>query len=171
MARLVPPGMEAPAVFRTVARNEGLFLHLVDSGWLGPTGLCDRRVLPRRLRELLILRSCVAARNDYEWRLHAHTISARMGLSDAQIDDTRQPQPNAALWTDAELAAMALADALVARLDVDDALFERVRAHFDDPTLIEMTHLVGLYTGVAMMVALARPALDDYPRPRAEDKE
>jgi hypothetical protein len=34
--------------------------------------------------------------------------------------------------------------------------------HFDEATLIEITHLVGLYTGVAMMVALAKPNFDRY---------
>ncbi len=38
-----------------------------------------------------------------------------------------------------------------------DELFARLREHFDEPTLIEMTQLVGLYAGVAMLVALARP--------------
>ena len=161
-ARLVPPGMTPPAIFRTVARNESLFLHLVDSGLLGRTGLLDRRVLSPRLRELLILRTCVAARNDYEWHLHVDTISARMGLSEAQIADTRSAIPDAALWPDAERAAMALVDAMVQRLDVDDALYARVREHHDEPTLIEMTHLIGLYTGVAMLVALARPQSDGY---------
>jgi 4-carboxymuconolactone decarboxylase len=165
-ARLLPPGLTPPRLFATVARNEGLFCHLVDSGWLGPTGLLDRRFLPPRLRELVILRTCAAAGNDYEWRLHVHTIAARMGLSDAQIDDTRSAQPDAALWSDAERAAMRLADALVTRLAVDDALYAALREHFDEPTLIEITQLIGLYTGVAMLVALARPAPDDYARPR-----
>jgi alkylhydroperoxidase family enzyme len=89
-----------------------------------------------------------------------------MGLSDVQIDDTRSPAPDAALWSDAELAAMALVDSLVPGLQVDDALFERARRHFDDAVLIEITQLVGLYAGVAMLVALARPALDAYERPR-----
>jgi 4-carboxymuconolactone decarboxylase len=168
MARLVPPGMPPPQIFRIVARNEGLFLHLVDSGLLGPTGLLERNVLPARLRELVILRTCAAAHNDYEWRLHVHTISARMGLSDAQIDDTLAATPNAAWWSEAELAAMELIDSLVPGLHVGDALFERVRLHFDEPTLIEITQLVGLYTGVAMLVALAKPALDGYARPKAE---
>jgi 4-carboxymuconolactone decarboxylase len=174
-ARLMPPEVTPPAIFRTVARNESLFLHLVDSGWLGPTGLLDRRVLPRRLRELLILRTCTAARNDYEWHLHANTISARMGLSDAQIDDTAWSADeraalalvDGALWSEAERAAIDLVDALVRRLDVDDALYVRLREHYDEPTLIEMTQLVGLYTGVAMLVALARPERDAYARPRA----
>ena len=170
MESLLPPGMAAPELFRTVARNEGLFVHLVDSGWLGPTGLLDRRVLPRQLRELLILRTCVAARNDYEWQLHVTTIAAEMGLSDPQIDDTRSPVPDASLWAPIELAAMALVDALVPGLDVGDELFARLREHFDEPTLIEMTQIVGLYAGVAMLVALARPDADRYERPRAMDK-
>jgi 4-carboxymuconolactone decarboxylase len=170
MQSLLPPGMAPPVLFRTVARNEGLFLHLVDSGWLGPTGLLDRRALPRALRELLILRTCVSARNDYEWRLHVSTIAAAMGLSDAQIDDTRSAVPDASLWAPQELAAIALVDALVPGLDVDDALFSRLREHFDEPTLIEMTHLVGLYTGVAMLVALARPDPDRYVRPGASNQ-
>jgi alkylhydroperoxidase family enzyme len=177
-ARLVPPGMTPPAIFRAVARNESLFLHMVDGGWLGPTGLFDRRVLPARLRELLILRTCVATGNDYEWHLHVNTISARMGLTDAQIDDTRSAMLEAPawsaderaaaalagspLWSEAEYAALALVDALVKRLDVGDALYARLRAHYDESTLIEMTQLVGLYTGVAMQVALARPERDDY---------
>ena len=160
--RLLPPGMSAPQIFRTVARNEGLFNHLVDIGLLGPSGLLDRRVLPKRLREALILRTCVAARNDYEWRLHVQTISSRMGLDDAQIQDTRSRRPDPARWTEAERAGMALVDALVPGLQVDEALFARLRGHFDEPTLIEMTQLIGLYVGVAMMVALARPAFDEY---------
>lgn len=176
-SRLLPSGMAPPAIFRTVARNESLFLHLVDSGWLGRTGMFDRGALPSALRELLILRTCAAARNDYEWHLHVNTISARMGLSDAQIDATRDEpiwsaEERAAvtfveppLWTDAQLAAIALVDALVSRLDVDDALYARLREHYDEATLIEMTQLVGLYVGVAMQVALARPESDDYARP------
>jgi 4-carboxymuconolactone decarboxylase len=47
-------------------------------------------------------------------------------------------------------------------LHVDDEVHAKARRHFDDAALIEMTHLVGLYTGVAMIVALARPAFDRY---------
>src|SRR5438034_8107272 len=131
-ARLVPEGMTPPAIFRAVARNEPLFLTMVDSGLLGPTGLLDRRSLPAALRELLILRTCVAARNDYEWHLHVDTISARMGLSDAQIDDTRSAEPSTVLWSEAECAALALTDALVKRLQVGDTLYERLRSHYDE---------------------------------------
>jgi 4-carboxymuconolactone decarboxylase len=162
MARLLPAGMAAPQLFLTVARNAGLFNWMVDSGLLGPSGLADRKSLAPALRELLILRTCVAARNDYEFNLHVQTISRRMGLSEAQIDDLRRRSPSDTLWSAAEQTAMRLVDALVGRLAVDDALYAEARVHFDEAMLIEMGHLVGLYTGVAMMVALARPSFDRY---------
>jgi 4-carboxymuconolactone decarboxylase len=162
LARLLPPGTAAPQLFLTVARNAGSFVQMVDSGFLGPTCLWDRRVLPKALREAVILRTCVACRNHYEFNLHVQTISERMGLAPAQIDDIRRAAPDAALWSEAERAVFALVDALVARLEVTDAQFADASRHFDDATLIEITQLVGFYTGVAMLVGLAKPAFDRY---------
>ncbi|TAL27033.1 MAG: hypothetical protein EPO01_00850 [Aquabacterium sp.] len=168
LSRLLPPSLPPPQLFLTVARNEGLFNFMVDSGWLGQSGLLDRRHLPRPLREALILRTCTASRNGYEFNLHEQTISRAMGLSDAQIESLRNappgwPQPDAAaLWTDAELAALRLVDALVSRLDLDDAGFDELRLHHGEAEIVEMTLLIGVYTGVAMLVAVARPAWDDY---------
>jgi len=162
LARLLPPGMAAPQLFLSVARNEGLFVQMVDAGLLGPTGLWDRRSLPRVLREAVILRTCVACRNDYEFNLHVQTISARMGLSEAQLDDIRRTTPDPALWDEAQRAVLAMVDALVARRELDDAEFARARASHDEATLITITQLVGLYVGVAMLVGLIRPAFDRY---------
>ncbi|KAA0022555.1 carboxymuconolactone decarboxylase family protein [Antrihabitans cavernicola] len=155
-ARVVPEGLRPPRIYRIVARNESLFLDLVDSGHLGLTGLFDREILPPRLRELIILRTCVAAGNDYEWHLHVDPgLSTHMGLSAEETADTRTDTPDPGLWTSAEYVAIELADALVHRIDVDDVLYARLREHYDEPTLIEMTQLIGWYTIVAMQVALA----------------
>lgn len=162
MARLLPAGVPPPQIFLTVARHGELFKEMVDSGLLGPTGLADRRRLAPPLREAVILRTCAMNRCDYEFHLHEQTISRRMGLSDAQIADLRAPVPDAALWTPDLLAVLRLVDGLVQRVDVDDATWAAVREHFDDAALIEITQLVGHYTGVAMLAALARPALDRY---------
>lgn len=162
MARLLPPGFAPPQIFLTVARHGELFKEMVDSGLLGPTGLADRRRLAPLLREAVILRTCAMARCDYEFNLHEQTISRRMGLSEAQIDDLRQAAPDAALWAPGMLAAFRLVDGLVSRLDVDDATWAALRSHFEEAMLIEITQLVGHYTGVAMLAALARPALDRY---------
>lgn len=165
MAKLVPKGMPAPQLFLSVARNSDMFAYMVESGLIGPTGLFDRRTLARDLRETIILRTCVAARNDYEYSLHVQTISARMGLSDAQINDIRSPTLSKLLWSPRLLAAAALVDALVATLSVPDALVAQVRLQFSDEELIAITHLTGLYTGVAMLVGLIRPRFDQYRQP------
>lgn len=162
MNRLLPAGMAPPQIFLTVARHGELFKEMVDSGLLGPTGLADRRRLAPALREAIILRTCVAARCDYEFNLHEQTISRRMGLSAAQIADLHEPVPDTALWTPELLAVLRLVDGLVRRLDVDDATWADVRPHFDEAALLEITQLVGHYTGVAMLAALARPAFDRY---------
>lgn len=162
MARLIPAGFPPPQIFLTVARHAELFKEMVDSALLGPTGLADRRRIAPLLREALILRTCAMARCDYEFNLHEQTISRRMGLSDAQITDLRAAAPDPALWAPELLAALHLVDGLVARVDVDDSTWTELRRHFDEAALIEMTQLVGHYTGVAMLAALARPALDRY---------
>ena len=162
MARLVPPGMVPPQLFLAVARNEGLFRFLVDSRLIGPTGLLDRKVLEPALREAIVLRTCVATGNDYEFNLHVQTISERMGLAWAQIEDVRQPRPVPALWSARQLAALRLVDALVGRQGVDDATYTACREVFEEDELLEITQLAGLYVGVAMLVELVRPAFDRY---------
>ena len=161
-AKLLPPGMEPPVLFRAVARNEDLFNHMVDIGLLGPTGLLDRRVLPSALREALVLRTCVAWKNHYEWQLHVGTLARRMGLSDAQVADTRRVKPDPALWPAQTFVLFELVDALVQRHAVDDALFARLREVSDEALLIEATQLVGLYSGVGMLCALIQPEADPY---------
>lgn len=160
--RLIPSKLPAPQIFLTVARNEALFTDMVDMGLLGPTGMFDRRSLPSATREMIILRTCVATRNEYEYQLHRQTIAQRMGLSPAQIADIRASQVSAQLWNDGERALIALVDELVGSFAVADACYATARRHFDEATLLEITHLVGLYTGVAMLVGLARPRLDEY---------
>lgn len=164
LERLLPPGLPTPQLYLTVARNEGLFNHIADVGLLGPTGLLDRRVIPSALRELVILRTCVAAGNDYEFNLHVSTISEQMGLTRAQIEAVRHASPKEGVWSAAQVAVMRLIDALVRRLEVTDEEFAAVREHFDDATLVEITMLVGLYMIPAMLVALARPNMDEYER-------
>jgi 4-carboxymuconolactone decarboxylase len=161
MAKLLPAGMKPPNLFAGFARNDGLFAYMVDSGLIGPTGLLDRRSIPKELRECAILRTCVATRNDYEFNLHVQTISDRMGLSQAQIDDVRNQAPDAALWSAAQIAAMRLVDALVV-LDVPDPLWSECLDALGEVVLIELAQLAGMYVGVAMLVALLRPAFDSY---------
>lgn len=162
MAKIFPPDLPAPSLYRTVARNESLFIDMIDMRLIGPTGLLNRKTIAPKLRELLILRTCVSARNEYEFNLHVQTISESMGLTKAQIADLKEEQVSDDLWSDQEQALIHLIDGLVDRIEVTQPAFDEARRHFSEAELVELALLVGLYTGVAMIVALAKPALDSY---------
>ncbi len=70
-----------------------------------------------------------------------------------------RPQLDAAPWNPRQLSACALVDALVPSLQLPDAVYDQAREHFSEEELIDLTQLTGLYTGVAMLVALVRPPL------------
>jgi len=162
MAKIFPSDLPAPFLYRTVARNESLFIDMIDMRLIGPTGLLNRKTIPSKLRELLILRTCVRARNEYEFNLHVQTISESMGLIKAQIADLKEEQVREELWSGQEQALIHLIDGLVSRMEVAQPVFDEARRHFSEAELVEMVLLVGLYTGVAMIVELARPELDNY---------
>jgi 4-carboxymuconolactone decarboxylase len=162
MATIFPSELPSPNLYRSVARNESLFIDMIDMRFLGPTGLMDRKTIPPRQRELLILRTCTAAGNEYEFNLHERTISEKMGLTKAEIDDLKNKSIDKTLWPDAELSLIALVDELVRTTSATDPVFERALEHFPAAELIEMTQLVGLYTSVAMLVSLIRPETDPY---------
>jgi 4-carboxymuconolactone decarboxylase len=162
MARIFPPDRPAPHLYLSVAKNESLFIDMIDMGFITPTGLMDRRTIPSRLRELLILRTCAKAGNDYEFDLHVKTISGKMGLSKPEIEDLKNPDIDDDLWPTAERALIAMTDELVQNISLTDEVFERLSGKFSEAELIEMVQLVGLYTTVAMMVGLIHPEPDSY---------
>ena len=162
MATIFPAALPSPTLYRSVARNESLFIDMIDMRFIGPNGLMDRKTIPSRLRELLILRTCTVAKNDYEFNLHERTISETMGLTRAEIDDLKSESVDRTLWPVAEVSLISLTDELVSTLSVSDPVFEQALEHFSTAELIEMTQLVGLYTSVAMLVSLIRPETDPY---------
>jgi 4-carboxymuconolactone decarboxylase len=147
MAILMPPGMPPPKLFLSVARNSKLFDFMVASKLIGPTGLMDRRTLPKDVRETIIL---------------VQTISERMGLSMEQIEDLKLDVVSPTLWREDLCLLTRIVDSMVKVFKLQDDLYEEAKHHFSEEELIDITQLVGLYTGVAMMVGLIRPELDRY---------
>lgn len=162
MAKLVPLNLRPPNLYLTTVRNTRLWSFLVDNNVIGPTGLMNLQSFSPKLREIIILRTCVANGCDYEFNLHVQTISERMGLSLQQINAIRFENLLPNDWLKEELVVMELVDALVKRRVVSDSEFGRARELFTDEALIEIANLVGLYTGVAMIAALVQPAFDIY---------
>ena len=115
----------------------------------------NRSSLPAGLRELVILRVAVLNRAPYEFDAHVpHALSA--GVPQAAIDATRV----APLATDAPLApverlALQLTDTMTRDIEVPDALYADVRAHFDAQAQIDLVATIAAYNMVSrFLVAL-----------------
>jgi alkylhydroperoxidase family enzyme len=69
-------------------------------------------------------------------------VSSAAGVSDekilALVDSAHSP-----LFDERERVALAYADAMtLSDQEVDDALFQRLREHFDEPAIIELTAVI-----------------------------
>lgn len=140
VARTAPPNL-----FTTMARNRGLFrMWLLFAGRLMPRGS-----LLRRDTELVILRT--AALNDCRYELDHHRRIARSaGLSGAEIDRIVGLQVEG--WPARETALLHATDQLHRDRNLDDATWQALRAHLDEPAVIEFVLLAAHYTMLATFI-------------------
>lgn len=135
-------GAPASNIFATLVRNPGLFRR-----WLPFGGKLLAGKLPPRERELLILRTAVLCRADYEWG--QHTLIARsVGISDQEIERVRSG-PEAAGWDAFDAVLMRAADELHEAARIGDDTWQALAERYDERQLIEVPMLVGHYHMVA----------------------
>ena len=117
------------------------------------TAVRNRSSLPAGLRELVILR--VAVLNGATFEFEAHVPHAeRAGVPAAKIAATREERMGAE-FTPQERLALELTDTMTREIRVPDALFDQVREHFDDRSLVELVATVAAYNMVSrFLVAL-----------------
>jgi AhpD family alkylhydroperoxidase len=130
--------------------------------------LDSHAVLPERLRELVRLRvafhnrcrSCMAVRS-------GRAIAD--GMSDGAVCSLERPEEADDL-TEPEKAAIHYADLMATdHLAVDDAVFDRLRRHFDDGEIVELGAHIGLCVGFGRLSA-TWDLIDDLPPSfRADD--
>jgi len=123
--------------------------------------LHDTTSLPLRLRELVRLRiafhnqcrSCMAVRS---------SAAIADGMTDGSVCSLQRPQ-DAPDLTEAEKAGIAYADLLATdHLSIDDAVFDRLRQHFDDVQIIELGVHIGVCVGFGRL-AMSWDIVDDLP--------
>lgn len=112
--------------------------------------------LPAGLREMIILRVAVVNRAPYEFDAHVpHALAG--GVPQATIDALRAPAvPVDAGLSPAEAVALEYADTMTRDIEVPDALFERVAAHFQGQSLIDLTATVAAYNMVSRFLVALR---------------
>jgi alkylhydroperoxidase family enzyme len=144
-ARLMPPGMEPLALFRTVAHNPRV-LHRLRRG-----GLLDPGAVSVRDRELAILRTTARCGSEYEWGVHVAFFAAAAGLSTAEVEATVEGTAEDACWSGRDAAVIALCDALHDRAQVTAEVWAALTAHFEAAQIVELLALAGQYHMVSFV--------------------
>lgn len=149
-----------PNLFTTLSRHRGLYRRwLAFAGALMPGGR-----LPRRVTELLILRTAHNCGCDYEWH-HHERLGAEAGLTAQEIDRVRQG-PGAGGWAEHEATLLRAADEMHADRAIADETWAALRPHYSDAKLIELCLLVGHYEMLAMTINSLRIETDPPPPTR-----
>lgn len=118
------------------------------SGWEQLlTAVRNRSSLPAQLRELIILRVAVLNRAPFEFDAHL-PVASKSGVSDVKIAAVRAEEIGDA-FTPLERAVLTLTDTMTRNVQVPEAQFEPLRAHFDARGLVELVATVAAYNMVS----------------------
>jgi len=100
--------------------------------------------LSPRLREIAIVRIAQAARYGYALRQHVPGIAVPDGVSLAECEALKDWRASK-FFSEAERAALAYVDAIIAGPEVPDDVFNAVRKHYNEREVVELTVLTGTY--------------------------
>lgn len=142
------------AILRTMAYHPR-----VMEPFLGfATAIAQKGALSRRDSELLALRAAWNCRSDFEWGHHVKYAQVA-GLADAEIARVADG-PEAAGWSASDRDLLLAADQLHARQQIDDALWQRLNARFDETQLVEIPFVIGQYTMLSMLANMTGVELE-----------
>lgn len=120
-------------------------------------------VLPRRVKEIVILLNARRWSVDYMFAVHRE-MAAEAGIDPAIVDAIAEGRRPAGLSPD-EAAAYDVAAELLERCAVGDAAFAAARDRFGEAGVVELVTFVGYYTALAMILNASRAPLPDGARP------
>ena len=119
--------------------------------------------LPKRERELVILRISWLRRAEYEFVQHV-VLGRRAGLTDAEIERVADG-PDAEGWTLVDADLLRAVDELLSDACISDASWARLSASFSEQQRIDIIYAVGCYELLAMLFkslgAQIEPGADD----------
>jgi len=105
--------------------------------------------LDARSRELAIIQVARVSGADYEWAAHL-PLARREGVTEEQVQALLREDPGP--FSPAERALLAYAAESTRRVQVSNATFAGLRAHFDDRHILELAITVGFYNCVARVL-------------------
>ena len=158
LARMMPPGVEAIALFRTFVRNMPMTKAM--HGW-GSYELGRELSLSMRERETVIVRTCARCGCEYEWGVHIAFFAERAGFTPEQVRSLTHGETSDRCWTDRRDALLlAAVDSLHDSNDIDDALWRDLVAVFTEVQLLDLLMLCVWYHAISFSARAARVALE-----------
>lgn len=147
-------------VYRALANADKVFTGWMEAGRAALTS----RVLPARLRELVVLRTAYLM--DCHYELGQHTDVARTaGVSvqeiNALISESDWEQVD---FNDTERSVLRLTSELLITRNVSGTLLEHVRSALGSEATIEILMVIGRYAGLALMLNALDVDLDESAR-------
>ena len=134
----------------------------VAGGWLAfLTAIRHETELRGRYRELVILR--IAALNGAEYEFEVHVpFALKEGVSREAIDALRANRETHDL-DEADRAVVAYTDSMTREIHVPDDVFARMREHFAERDVVELTATIAVYNCVSRFLEALRIDLERAP--------
>ncbi|MDQ1631637.1 MAG: hypothetical protein QOC80_1609, partial [Frankiaceae bacterium] len=139
--RVLGLGARQVNLYRSLSHTPDLLTAWIDWAW----ALREKCTTPRSLRELMILRTAVVMRSEYEWHQHI-AMAEQAGVPLAKVKAIPAWQTSD-LYDDAERAALMLTDAMLTG-NVPDAVHDEVARHFTESERVELVLTAGFYAMV-----------------------
>jgi alkylhydroperoxidase family enzyme len=115
--------------------------------------------LPRRDREILILRTAWLSRDGYVWSAHSMGFKRAAGGTDEELDRITKG-PKAKGWNEFDAALVEAADELHKDQFISDATWKTLATKYNDKQLLDAIFTVGDYTMFAMYINSAGVQLE-----------
>lgn len=147
-------GIPVPNLYRVLGNAPAMLRGWLDFAW--PLRL-DAKT-PRALRELVILRGAWVLDTRYEWTHHV-PMGRAAGLSDAHIEALKDWQ-HSSLFTDAERAALRMADEVSLGDGASAEGVAELRRHFSDADATELVLTSCFYVCVSRFLKSAGVELE-----------
>lgn len=100
--------------------------------------------LDEQTRELAIMRVAQLTGADYQYHIHATQYAPEVGITPQQIA-ALDGSEHSSLFQPAHRALLAYADAMTKSIEVSDEIFDRLRRHYSETQIVELTVLIAAY--------------------------
>lgn len=117
----------------------------IAEAWLAfNTAIRFNTALDDQARELAILRVSQLNGADYQFQIHATKYAPEVGITSQQIA-AMDVVENSSLFQPAHRALLAYTDAMTRDIEVSDEVFNKLKPHYSDAQIVELTVLIGAY--------------------------